>query len=241
MWFCAPQYLSNRVGRRTVIEAVTPYLRGVLLDLGSGSKPYRNAFSPYVSQHIGLEYAPYYRYFSLHQTLSADCCGDGRALPFRTGSCDVAFASEVLSYIEQVDAVMAEVYRVLKPGGTLIVTEPFLYPLRDTVVDAWRMTPLSLHGLAVRSGFSVEQVVPLGGFWVTVALLGNLYLFKDLFRFDRLLLRKRVWSVHLLICVVVFPFLMAWCAVVNLLCLGLEKFHPVPRFAYGSLIIARKP
>lgn len=241
LWFCAPQYLSNHVARQIVVKAATPYLHGIFLDLGSGSKPFREAFSPYIVQHIGLEYPPYYRHFSLHQTLSADGCGDGRALPFRTCSFDVVFASQVLSYIEQLDGVLAEVHRVLKPGGTFIVIDSFLYPLRDNAVDTWRLTPLGLQGLAARSGFNVEQVIPLGGFWVTMALLGNLYLFKDLFRFDKLLQNSRIWSLHLLICAAVFPFLVAWCSVVNLLCLGLERVHPVPRFAHGTLIIARKP
>jgi len=239
-WFFAPQFLSNCVGRRAVIRAVTPYLHGTFLDLGSGSKPYKDAFAPYVVQHIGLEYPPYYRHFSLYQTLSADCYGDGRSLPFRNASCDVTFASEVFSYIEQVDAVLAEIYRVLKPGGTLIFTDCFVYPLRDSVVDTWRMTPLGFRNLLTRCNFDVELVVPLGGFWFTLAILGNHYLFKDLFRFDMLLHRGRVWSVHLLICMLAFPFLIIWCSFVNLICMALEKLHHAPRFAYGHLIVARK-
>jgi SAM-dependent methyltransferase len=240
VWFFAPQYLSNHVARQTVIRAVTPYLHGIFLDLGAGAEPYREAFSSHVVRHIGLEYPPYYRHFPLHQTLAANCYGDGRALPFRGSSCDVAFASEVLSYIEQVDAVVGEIHRVLKPGGTFILTDRFLYPLRDDVVDAWRMTPLGFQQLLSRGGFDIEQTVSLGGFWITMALLVNLYLFKDLFRFDRLLQRDRVWSLHLLICASAFPFLILWCAAANLLCLALEKIHPVSRFSHGWLIIAKK-
>ena len=165
---------------------------------------------------------------------------NSRSLPFKGSSCHVVFAAEVLSYIEEMDRVLREVHRVLKVGGVFVLTDCLVYPLRDTWVDTWRMTPLGLRALLRRLGFVVEKAVPLGGFWTTMSLLTNVYLFKDLFGFDRLLRPERPAVGRLLVCILTFPLLALWCALVNLLALGLDRFHRVDRFAYGYLIVARK-
>jgi SAM-dependent methyltransferase len=50
--------------------------------------------------------------------------GNGYALPFRQSSFDCVIASEVLEHLHQDDWVLAEIKRVLKPGGTLAVSVP---------------------------------------------------------------------------------------------------------------------
>lgn len=47
--------------------------------------------------------------------------GDARALPLPDACADVVVAGEVLEHVPDVDAVVAEACRVLRPGGTLIV------------------------------------------------------------------------------------------------------------------------
>lgn len=50
--------------------------------------------------------------------------GDALALPFGDGSFDRIIASEVLEHIPADEAAMAELARVLRPGGTMAVTVP---------------------------------------------------------------------------------------------------------------------
>jgi SAM-dependent methyltransferase len=50
--------------------------------------------------------------------------GDARRLPFGTGAFDRVIASEVLEHIHNDETVIAELARVLRPGGTLAVTVP---------------------------------------------------------------------------------------------------------------------
>lgn len=50
--------------------------------------------------------------------------GDARALPQKNASCDLIIAADVLEHIHEDDRVVAEVYRVLKPGGIAILTVP---------------------------------------------------------------------------------------------------------------------
>jgi SAM-dependent methyltransferase len=56
--------------------------------------------------------------------------GDARQLPFPDGAFDIVLISEVLEHIHEDRRVIAEVTRVLRPGGTLAVTVPRWWPER---------------------------------------------------------------------------------------------------------------
>lgn len=57
-------------------------------------------------------------------TLSANAL----SLPFDTGSLDVAIVSEVLEHVDDDVGALDELFRVIKPGGTLAVTVPSWFP-----------------------------------------------------------------------------------------------------------------
>lgn len=50
--------------------------------------------------------------------------GDGRALPFPSGCFDRVIAAEVLEHVADDEAVLAQLARALRPGGTIAVTVP---------------------------------------------------------------------------------------------------------------------
>lgn len=55
--------------------------------------------------------------------------GSCTALPLDTNSCDYATALDVLEHIEDDIAAMRELHRIVRPGGTVIVTVPALMSL----------------------------------------------------------------------------------------------------------------
>jgi SAM-dependent methyltransferase len=55
---------------------------------------------------------------------------DARQLPFADGAFDVVIAAEVLEHIADDDTAIAELGRVLRPGGVLAVTVPRWWPER---------------------------------------------------------------------------------------------------------------
>jgi SAM-dependent methyltransferase len=63
-----------------------------------------------------------------HTALGAALTGDGLALPFPDGAFDRVVAAEVLEHVVDDRAAMAELARVLRPGGTLAVTVPRWFP-----------------------------------------------------------------------------------------------------------------
>ncbi len=66
--------------------------------------------------------------------------GDALNLPFPDDSFDVVIISEVMEHIPDDKGVLAEMVRVLRPGGRIAVTVPALRP-REGLLDALRRVP----------------------------------------------------------------------------------------------------
>ncbi|WP_227984863.1 class I SAM-dependent methyltransferase [Nocardia spumae] len=56
--------------------------------------------------------------------------GDALAMPFDDGEFDVVIASEILEHVPADEAAIAELVRILKPGGALAITVPRWLPER---------------------------------------------------------------------------------------------------------------
>jgi len=85
------------------------------------------------------------------------------------GALDTVVCVSVLEHVDDLPTALAEITRVLAPGGTLLLTVPFLYPVHDTH-DVWRVTPTAWSDL-LGEGYEVEAVTKLGGRIATLAML----------------------------------------------------------------------
>ena len=99
-------------------------------------------------------------------TRGPDLVMSASKLEIKSCSIDTVFLLEVLEHVDQPFVAVQETFRVLKPGGKLIFSSPFLFPIHDAPGDYWRFTkfgllkifePFSVLLLAERSGF-VEGV-----------------------------------------------------------------------------------
>ena len=70
---------------------------------------------------VGLEYDPVRAVEALREAPTA--AGDAARLPFRTGSIDLVLSVHVLRHLPDPEVVLAEVRRVLTPGGHLVLAE----------------------------------------------------------------------------------------------------------------------
>lgn len=150
-------------------EQLAPHAHGLLLDVGVGERPYGQLFARHVKQYIGLEYPPMADNLSpgIWQLLERirgiiDVWGDGHRLPFRAQSVDTLLSMEVLEHVPDPDKFVAEFARVLKPGGTLMITVPFMAPLHQLPFDYYRYTPGGLEALLERNGFAIESIEARG-------------------------------------------------------------------------------
>jgi SAM-dependent methyltransferase len=88
--------------------------------------------------------------------------GDARSLPFADASFDAAYLVTTLGEIPDQDAALAELSRVLKPGGRVVVGELF--------GDPHMVTHASLVRRAAVAGLHLER--KLGGLWWHFTRLG---------------------------------------------------------------------
>jgi len=133
-------------------------LRGAkVLDFGCGERPFDFFFSRFEAQSVAcdLQQNPF-------GTVDVVLDREARKLPFDTGVFDVVCLFDVLEHIEDDLALLSEFHRVLKDGGLLLLSVPFMYRFHEIPHDYRRYTPTGLRHVLSRSGFDVEEVSPMG-------------------------------------------------------------------------------
>jgi SAM-dependent methyltransferase len=79
---------------------------------------------------------------------------------------DVAVCTQVLEHVKEPSLVLAEVARVLKPGGVILLSAPQSWYEHQVPHDFFRFTGYGLRHLLEKNGFVVDEIRPLGGyFW----------------------------------------------------------------------------
>jgi SAM-dependent methyltransferase len=127
---------------------------GDLLDNGCGNAPFAAWYRPLVDRVVTLDAAP---------LPTVDVVAFADELPFADGSFDTILATEVLEHVTDAERAVADAYRVLRPGGHLIVTVPYLYPTHEAPYDFRRFTHFGLRSILERHGFEVVGVDAKGG------------------------------------------------------------------------------
>lgn len=169
--FVNPFYFA-RAGLSDAMTEFAPKLTGRLLDVGCGSKPYRALFT--VDAYIGLD---------IDSAVSrkrgiADHFYDGNAFPFDDGTFDSALCNQVLEHVFNPDEFLGEIARVLKPGGKLLLTVPFVWDEHEQPYDYARYSSFGLRALMEKQGFRVVCHKKLGADPSILFQLANAYLFK---------------------------------------------------------------
>ncbi|HZL99657.1 MAG TPA: class I SAM-dependent methyltransferase [Planctomycetota bacterium] len=100
---------------------------------------------------------------------------------FRDASLDCVTAFDALEHIEDDELALREIYRMLKPGGTLIASGPayqFLYAQQDRITHhVRRYTRGELTGKARAAGFEIAQASYIN-FWLFPVILPTVLLLK---------------------------------------------------------------
>jgi ubiquinone/menaquinone biosynthesis C-methylase UbiE len=146
------------LARRFVRQAarLSPRESGVCIDIGAGTAPYRRdviaAFR--VARYVAVDIAP---------AIPDAVVADARLLPFRSSAVELVVSFDAIQHIAEPERVLAEVARILRPGGLVVLTFPFMYAECD-FLDYQRWTIAGMEDLMVRCGLVPILSSRRGGF-----------------------------------------------------------------------------
>lgn len=153
------------VDHRAQIDELIPlaksFTKGVVLDAGAGRMSWRSILEPLSTRYISTDYNVDHP----DLTFCADLQG---AIPLRDQSVDTVFCCSVMEHTPEPWRIMPEFYRVLRPGGNVIVSVPFMYYLHGWPHDYFRFTRFGLTRLAEDAGFKVVRQMNGGGIFLMI-------------------------------------------------------------------------
>jgi SAM-dependent methyltransferase len=138
----------NRAMRDAVVGFVADRRYERVLDLGAGNLAFRTLLKPVADTYLSVDLTP------THRDLTA--VADGSMLPFADHSLDLVLCSAVIEHTEDPEDLLHEIGRVLRPGGDLILTAPFLHQMHGEPHDYWRFTSYGIRVLLDRAGLNFE-------------------------------------------------------------------------------------
>jgi SAM-dependent methyltransferase len=146
-------------------------LNGIIIDLGSGKNPSYGRF-------LKMNPEKFIR-VDVEESSRPDVVADlNRPLPFDDNFADVVILFNVIYIIEDPVAVLKEIRRVLKPGGELFFTSPFIFNEAKEPADYWRFTSMALQKILKESGFQSFFIEPVGErFSAAAYLIGPFLIF----------------------------------------------------------------
>ncbi|HLW96569.1 MAG TPA: methyltransferase domain-containing protein [Solirubrobacteraceae bacterium] len=103
----------------------------------------------------------------VYWTPATDFVSDTKHLPLKDSSVDCVLAEGVLEHVLRPALAIAEIHRVLKPGGLLFLTTPLLLGVHMETMDYQRWTKLGLIDLARE--FEPLECAPIEGPLVALA------------------------------------------------------------------------
>ena len=177
-------YLNNHLIERS-IALLAHEITGVVLEVGCGEQPYKRYFS-HAKKIIATDFNP--------ARGVVDVAAPACPLPFRDQVFDGIIATEVLEHVPDPAATFREFYRVLRPGGKVILSTPMYWPAHEQPYDFFRYPGHGLLALASRAGFEVKALCPRGGVYV---LMGQVIL-QSIQQYFRSAFLRRCWNRTLL-------------------------------------------
>lgn len=126
----------------------------MVLDVGAGRSPFRELTERF--HLVSVDFYP-------HELV--DIVSDITApLPLDDESFDLVILANVLEHVPDLQEVLSEAIRVLKPGGLITAITPFMMPIHEAPYEFCRPTSFMLEKCLSRVGFMNIEVEQVSGF-----------------------------------------------------------------------------
>lgn len=170
--------ISTYVIRTCIWNAVqlcAPRFSGHLLDVGCGRMPYKKFLleNNHIDRYTGLDIETALVY---EEGVKPDFTWDGTRMPFGDNSFDTLMATEVLEHCPDPGLIVREMQRVIRPGGLIFFTVPFLWYLHEVPHDEYRYTPFALERIFKECGLEEIELKAHGGWNMSMAQMLGLWI-----------------------------------------------------------------
>lgn len=127
----------------------------LLVDFGCGDMPYREVIEPMVGKYLGVDLemnpkAEHHIDFDSKTTLP-----DNYA--------DIILSTQVLEHVDSPGGYLQEALRILKPGGSIVLSTHGYWFYHPTPNDYWRWTSAGLRKTIEAEGFKVNSFFGIMG------------------------------------------------------------------------------
>lgn len=134
----------------------------LVLDAGAGRSPYRRLFA-----HAKYESADIVQRDGGPNAVDYVC--DLKSIPVEDARFDRVLFNQVLEHVPEPPAVLAELHRVLKPGGEILCSCPLFFHEHQKPYDFYRYTKFGLRYLFEQAGYTDIRISWLDGYFGTIA------------------------------------------------------------------------
>lgn len=163
------------IARRELLKSIKELgieISGKTLDVGCGTKPYEKYFK--CSEYVGLEIET-----TMNRELKkADFFYDGKKFPFGDAEFDSIVTNQVFEHVFNPDEFLDEINRVLKAGGKLLLSVPFVWDEHEQPHDYARYSSFGLKSLLEKHGFEIIKHHKSVNDFRVIAQLVNAYFYK---------------------------------------------------------------
>ncbi len=149
---------------RTVLTAVKSFAKTCdqcVYDIGCGEMPYQSLFKERGYVGVDTKDRNSFKYQSPSVLLF-----DGEKLPLSDGSVSHVLCTEVLEHVPNPEKFISEIQRVLKQGGTGLLTVPWAARYHYIPHDYFRFTPTALQRLFEQ--FESIRIEARGSDWAVI-------------------------------------------------------------------------
>ena len=121
----------------------------ILVDFGCGDMPYRSVIEPVVGKYLGVDLSINPRAEHFIDFDSKTSLPDNYA--------DIILSNQVLEHVDNPSGYLKEALRILKPGGSIILTTHGYWFYHPTPNDYWRWTSAGLKKIVEAEGYKINS------------------------------------------------------------------------------------